>query len=46
MVVIRFPSTETARAFYDSEEYQRVIHHRTDNSEGWLIISDGFQPPA
>ena len=45
MVVIRFPSTETARAFYDSEEYQRVIHHRTDNSEGGWSSATAFSCP-
>lgn len=33
-VVLRFPSKEAARAWYDSPEYQQIIALRTDNSEG------------
>jgi len=43
-VVVRFPSREAAEAFYESDAYQRVVHLRTDNSEGWLVICDELAP--
>ncbi len=45
-IVIRFPSKEAANDWYHSPEYQAVIHLRTDNSEGNLVIADGFVPPS
>jgi uncharacterized protein (DUF1330 family) len=45
-VVVKFPSREAADGFYDSEEYQRVLHYRTDNADGWLVICDELAPPA
>jgi uncharacterized protein (DUF1330 family) len=33
-VVLRFPSKEAARKWYESAEYQRIIRSRTDNSVG------------
>ena len=45
-VVVKFPSKEAANAFYDSEEYQRVLHYRTDNSSGWLVMCDELAPPT
>lgn len=45
-VVVRFPSVEKARAFYDSEEYRAVRHFRTDNSDsGSLVIVEGVEGP-
>jgi uncharacterized protein (DUF1330 family) len=45
-VVVKFPSKDAANAFYESEEYQRVIHYRTDNSHGWLVICDELSLPT
>ena len=45
-VVVKFPSREAADGFYDSEEHQRVLHYRTDNSHGWLVICDELTPPT
>jgi uncharacterized protein (DUF1330 family) len=45
-IVMKFPSKEAIRAWYESPEYQAVKHYRTDNSEGVLIITEGFTPPA
>ncbi len=45
-IVVKFPSKEAANAFYESEDYQRVIHYRTDNSHGWLVICDELSLPA
>ena len=44
-VVIRFPSKEAARAFYDSPEYQEIVRLRTDNSDGFLVLTEGVVPP-
>lgn len=44
-VVIRFPSKGAARAWYDSPEYQEIVHSRTDNSEGVLVFADAFAMP-
>ncbi|CAN0500184.1 unnamed protein product [Phaeothamnion confervicola] len=41
-VVLRFPSKQAARAWYDSPEYQTIVHLRTDNSEGFVVIADEF----
>ena len=45
MVVLKFDSKETARAWYESPEYQEIMHIRTDNSEGILVIADEFVMP-
>lgn len=41
-MVLRFASKQAARAWYDSPEYQDIIHLRTDNSEGFVVIADEF----
>jgi len=45
-VVVRFPSKEAARAWYDSSEYQAIVSLRTDNSEGILVFADEFVMPG
>ena len=45
-IVIRFSSKEAARAWYDSPEYQAVIHHRVDNTDGCMVLTDQWTPPA
>ena len=45
-VVLKFPSKAALRGWYDSPEYQAIIHHRTDNSEGALIFADEFVMPG
>jgi len=44
-VILRFPSKEAARAWYNSPEYQAIIHHRTDNTEGFVVFADQFSFP-
>jgi uncharacterized protein (DUF1330 family) len=44
-VVIKFASKEAARAWYDSPEYRKIVGLRTDNSEGVVILADGFAMP-
>lgn len=41
LVVVEFPSTDAARAFYDDPDYQGIISHRTDNASGTLVIAEG-----
>ena len=45
-VVLKFPSKEALRAWYDSPEYQEIIHLRTDNTEGALVFADEFVMPG
>ena len=45
-VVLKFPSKEALRGWYDSPEYQEIIHLRTDNTEGGFIIAEQFQMPS
>ena len=44
-VVLKFPSTDALRGWYDSPEYQAIIHLRTDNTEGGMVIADEFVMP-
>lgn len=41
-VVLEFPSRAQAQAWYDSDAYQSIIHHRKNNSTGNLILVDGY----
>lgn len=41
-VVIEFPNREAAQAWYNSEAYQTIISHRTNNSTGALALVDGY----
>lgn len=43
-VVLRFPSKEKARAWYNSAGYQSVVHNRTDNSYGSGVLCEGYEP--
>jgi uncharacterized protein (DUF1330 family) len=45
-VVLKFPSKDAALAWYNSDAYQAIKHHRTDNSEGDIVLVDSFSPPA
>lgn len=45
-VVLEFPTRDALEGWYNSAEYQEIIHLRTDNSEGGLIFADEFQMPA
>ena len=41
-VVIEFPNREIAEAWYNSDAYQAIIAHRTNNSTGALALVDGY----
>jgi uncharacterized protein (DUF1330 family) len=45
-VVLRFDSKEAALGWYESPEYQAIVHHRTDNVEGVAVLCDGFVMPS
>jgi uncharacterized protein (DUF1330 family) len=40
-VVLRFTTKAAAQAWYDSPEYQAILHLRTDNTEGAAAIAEG-----
>ncbi|MCP5145252.1 MAG: DUF1330 domain-containing protein [Gammaproteobacteria bacterium] len=44
-VVLKFQSKDAARAWYNSPEYQQAMPLRTDNSEGTMVLIDGFVAP-
>jgi uncharacterized protein (DUF1330 family) len=44
-VVLKFPSKDALRGWYDSPEYQAIIHHRLDNTEGSMVFADEFKLP-
>jgi len=39
-VVLRFASKAAAKAWYESAEYQAILHLRTDNTEGIGVIAE------
>ncbi len=45
-VVLKFPSKEALRGWYDSPEYQKIIDRRTDNTEGFLLFAETFAMPS
>ena len=45
-VVLKFPSKDALRTWYDSAEYQEILHLRTDNTEGAVIFADEFVMPG
>lgn len=45
-VILRFPSMEAARGWYDSPEYQEIIALRTDNTEGGMVFANEFVMPG
>ena len=45
-VVLRFPSMDALRGWYDSEQYQAIVHLRTDNTEGSVVFAKQFTMPS
>jgi uncharacterized protein (DUF1330 family) len=45
LVVIEFPSEEAVRSWYESDDYQRILPIRQQNSRGRLVIASGYVPP-
>jgi uncharacterized protein (DUF1330 family) len=44
VVLMEFPDRETAGTWYDSPEYQQILHLRTDNAVSDLIFVDPVGP--
>jgi uncharacterized protein (DUF1330 family) len=42
VVIVRFPTLEAARAFYDSPEYQAAVRHRFLGADYRSIIVQGI----
>ncbi len=45
-VILRFPSMEVLRGWYESSEYQQIIGLRTDNTKGSVVFANEFVMPA
>jgi uncharacterized protein (DUF1330 family) len=45
-IVLRFPSREALEGWYNSAEYQEIIHLRTDNTDGFVVFADQFVMPS
>ena len=42
MVVIRFPSVEKAKAFYESAEYQKILEISKESARRTVVLVEGF----
>lgn len=42
MVVVRFPSTEKAQAFYESTEYQKILQISKASARRTVVLVEGF----
>ena len=45
-VVLEFPTREALQGWYDSAEYQEIIHLRSENTEGSMVFADQFAMPG
>lgn len=45
-VIIEFPSSEAALAWYRSNEYQALAKHRFASSHGNLVLVQGIDSPS
>ena len=43
VVMVKFDSVETAKAFYNSEEYQAAIKVREGAAEGSFLVMEGVE---
>lgn len=41
LVIVEFPSKEAAKTFYNSDEYQDVMRHRSASAESRFLLADG-----
>jgi uncharacterized protein (DUF1330 family) len=44
VVLMEFPDMDSAKAWYQSPEYQEIVHLRTENTISDLILVDGVEP--
>jgi uncharacterized protein (DUF1330 family) len=40
-VILEFPSMESAKGWYESEEYRAILPYRTENSKGNFVWVEG-----
>lgn len=45
-VVLKFESKDAARAWYNSSDYQAIVRHRADNTEGFVLITGENPGPS
>lgn len=45
-VILRFESKAAALAWYESSDYQAIMYHRTDNTDGSVVLCEGFVMPG
>ena len=45
-VILKFASKAAAMAWYNSPEYQAIVHLRTENTEGRAVLVDQLSPPG
>jgi uncharacterized protein (DUF1330 family) len=45
-VILRFDSKEAAMAWYDSDEYAAIKHVRSENTQGSVVLCEGFVMPT
>lgn len=45
-VVMRFPSKKAAMGWYESDAYEAVKQHRTNNARGVTVLCDEFVMPS
>ena len=43
-VIIKFESTEQAKAWYDSSEYQGIVNKRLAATHGFSVLSQSMNP--
>ena len=46
LALVEFPSMDALQRWYDSSEYQAILHHRLDNTEGQMVVAEQFAMPA
>jgi len=44
VVLIEFPTIDETRGWYDSPDYQTILHLRTDHIDGEAILVEGVAP--
>ena len=42
LVVLEFPNMTTLKKWYNSDDYQNIIASRTENSNGSVVIVEGY----
>jgi len=44
VILVSFPDMTQARAWYQSDAYQKILHLRTDHLVGDVIFAEGVRP--